>query len=663
MKQLNVFYRAFTDYRAQTTQERALNAQRESIARVNSDSDKIVLTRKICTVKEDWIEAIEQGLVYIEKAIKEERQFIRSNGEVEPIEKIKHVSKDSVEHLARHSNLLTRESEGEDIVPDHLYTVERLSDYAVYENRFLYMLLRYLQDFITLRYDNILELSNTYNGSMTMNKTVKLANRTLLYDVKMQEERRDDKYLRDHNEAREIIERIDLLLKAVVAFLATPLMEFVAKVPMIKPPIVKTNVLKMNNNFKQAMELYSFVTTYEGDGYTVETVVKEMNPFSEDVADQIAETILLSSFLTYEHSLGIEGYLKDIYDKEQQRLKEEEYQRFLERLEAARLKVKKSEMSYEEYITMLETHNRNLQKRCETLDATKQALENTKRLLKAANDNIEELTETLNQTIAELNAEKKRYIDDMTAMQAAHEEAINSLNAAHAEEIESLNAAHTEEINGLNAAHEKEVTELKSAHETYVSELVAAHDQQVAMLISDGDARTQVLIDSHCRELDNINQAHSTELADIKAAYEAQILNLSTQVETLRADIDEQHRDYEGRIETLNSVYKQKLAEKQSMIDKLDQEKQALDDNNVLIAAQMQSMRREQGKDENIDYSTREGFAELERMYEQFTLLYKEQWSMTKEKIRKDLLKPYKKSQKLAKRMERRMKKAKKANK
>ena len=44
---------------------------------------------------------MEKGLVHIEKAIKEERQFIRSNGEVLPIEKIKHVSKESIEHLAK----------------------------------------------------------------------------------------------------------------------------------------------------------------------------------------------------------------------------------------------------------------------------------------------------------------------------------------------------------------------------------------------------------------------------------------------------------------------------------------------------------------------------------------------------------------------------------
>ena len=641
MKQLNIFYRAFTDYRAQTTQDRAINAQREGISRVNVESDKIVLTRKICTVKEDWIEAIETGLVYIEKAIKEERQFIRSNGEVEPIEKIKHVSKDSVEHLARHSNLLTRESQGDDIIPDHLYTVERLSDYAVYENRFLYMLLRYLQDFITLRYNNIVELSNTYNGSMTMNKTVNLPNRTLVYDVKMQEERRDDKYLRDHNEAREIIERIDLLLKAVVAFLGTPLMEFVAKVPMIKPPIVKTNVLKMNNNFKQAMELYSFVTTYEGDGYTVQTVVKEMNPFAEDVADQIAETIMLSSFLTYEHSLGIEGLLEENYDKEQQRHKEEEHQRFLERLEVARQKVKKSEMSYEEYIIMLETNNRTLQKRCESLDATRQALENTKRLLKIANDNIEALNQSLAESIAELDAEKKRYIDDMNALQLAHEAAIDELNAAHAEEITAL-----------NEVHEAKVAEMVEAHEAEVAEMVAAHEQEINVILMENDEKTKALVEAHNQEINDINQEHQNQIDEMNA-----------QADALRADMDDQRNAYEAQIGQINDAHASEIAGKQKEINGLEKTIKDLEDHNALIVAQLQGMRREQGKQEKMDYSTKEGFAELEKMYEQFTLLYKEQWSATKQKIRKDLLKPHRRSQKLAKRMERRLKKQRKRQK
>ena len=134
MNQIDVYYRALLDYRAQTTAYRDCEKLNQAFSRTNENTvDIIKVSRAECTVDEEWVRKIEQGLVHIEKAIKEERQFIRSNGEVIPIEKVRHVSKESVEHLAKHSNLLTRKpEEGKDIIPDQLYTVERLNDYAVY---------------------------------------------------------------------------------------------------------------------------------------------------------------------------------------------------------------------------------------------------------------------------------------------------------------------------------------------------------------------------------------------------------------------------------------------------------------------------------------------------------------------------------------------------
>ena len=181
MNHLDVYYRALREYRALTKENRECRAQRKAISQANTENDKIVITRNICTVDEDWILAIEKGLVFVEKAIKEERQFIYSNGEVEPIEKVKHVSKDSVQHLAKHSNLITKEQTGKDIIPDQLYSVERLSDYAVYENRFLYMLLCYLRDFVTIRYDKILDLSNQYDGVLSINKEITLPKQKITY--------------------------------------------------------------------------------------------------------------------------------------------------------------------------------------------------------------------------------------------------------------------------------------------------------------------------------------------------------------------------------------------------------------------------------------------------------------------------------------------------
>ena len=122
MTQLDILYRALVDYRKNTRENKDCKTQRTAIVLANNESDVIEITRKTCKIETDWLEAIEYGISFIEKAINEERQFIRSNGEIVPIEKVKRVSKDSVEHLARHSNLLTKEpKQGDDIIPERVF--------------------------------------------------------------------------------------------------------------------------------------------------------------------------------------------------------------------------------------------------------------------------------------------------------------------------------------------------------------------------------------------------------------------------------------------------------------------------------------------------------------------------------------------------------------
>ena len=264
MDQLDVFYRAFKDYRTQTFNDAEYSDLRAAVSNAAEREDKIQIEYNVCTVENDWLDAIDEGLVFVEKAIKEERQFIRSNGEVVPIEKAKNVSVESVLHLARHSNLISKETQtSDDIIPEKLFTVERLSDYAVYENRFLYMLLRYLDDFISLRYNKILQVANVYHGEMNAKKTVDYRFRKLFYEVKLVDENKDDPYWFENNGLKPVLERMNSLLKLVYQLLATPLMQETAKAPMIKPPITKTNVLRMNENFKGAVNLYEFVSAYD----------------------------------------------------------------------------------------------------------------------------------------------------------------------------------------------------------------------------------------------------------------------------------------------------------------------------------------------------------------------------------------------------------------
>lgn len=509
MTQLDIFYRALIDYRKQTKQHRECAAQRGAVAKADAARDKLVMTRTSCVVDEDWIGAIEEGLPFIGKAIDEERQFIRSNGEVEPIEKVKHTSRESVEHLARHSNFITREQQGEDVVPDRLYTVERLNDYTVYENRFLYMVLCYLRDFVSLRYNKILELTNTYTGDLVLDKTVNFGKQRISYQASLNEERKDDPYLREHNPSKSAIDRIDLVLRSVYFYLHTPLMTEVGKVDKLKPPISKTNVLRMDKNFKRVVELYEFIIAYNKDGFTVVKEEKSLAPFREDIADELAETVLLASFLAYEHGLGLEEELAVSYANEEQRRREEEERKKLARIEAFRRGIAEEGVTPEEYMLLLEERNRKLEADSEELKLRRAEIEKQKETIASLEGRIREhqnevamLNEMHGKEVFELNGQIESLRQEGEAEREAHRAAMREAESRAFEEIARIDRECREKIaeeeKQVEAAHAE--TEEKQRALDYSNARLNALRSQYGLVGEDEDFTTEASFDELERE-------------------------------------------------------------------------------------------------------------------------------------------------------------------
>ena len=609
MNHFDTLYRALIDYRKNTLDDRECKTQRSAVITANNEEDIIEITRKNCIVEKDWIEAIENGLVFIEKAIKEERQFIRSNGEVIPIEKVKRTSKDSVEHLARHSNLFTREpEEGEDLVPDQLYTVERLSDFAVYENRFLYMLLCYLRDFIGMRYEKIVELTNTYKGNMVMNKAITESNRRITYAVKLEEERKNDDYLRAHNSAQAEIDRILTIYKAVTLYLATPLMVEVGKSPMLKPPIVRTNVLKMNRNFNEALRLYEFIAAYDRDGYEIKTDVKTVSPFVGTVADEIAETVELSLFLAYEHGLGIKDHFKANYEREEEKRRKEEQQKLAEQIKNIGRHLKESGLSLEEYILLLEKRIRGLEKEEEalatariTIDSLQAEIENFKEELQQSQNAVKELGEE----IVRLN---QKYVDDMAAAEEEHKERVRALTEEHERRIDELQSEYEASVQALNEAHEEQIQTLNEMHESDMESLRESLETETNTL------REQLSRITEAKR--KADEDYARNLTEAKKNYQSELKRLNDEnlarAGELRAEITAGVR----RLDALKDEYK------------------ALEEKKLLADGRLNALRAEHGlMGAADDFSTKEKTDELERQYRVFKKFFKAEWRKTRRKI------------------------------
>ncbi|MBP3570529.1 MAG: hypothetical protein J6M42_01090 [Clostridia bacterium] len=473
MNPSDAYYRALLAYKRIVAEQRDCRRDSHAFAEAAGEG-ALTVTRMVCTVDEAWIEAIEKGLVHIEKAIKEDRQFIYSNGEVIPIEKVKQVSKDSVEHLARHAELITRAPQGEDIIPDKLYTVERLSDYAVYENRFLYMLLCYLRDFVTLRYRKILELTGRYHGALTLTHEGSTLGRTVTVKLELEDQRQDDPYLREHNSAKESIDRMDLILKTVVAFLATPLMESAGKAAMLKPPITKTNVLKMDNNFKGAVALYDYIIAYEGAGYTITEETHTVSPFGDALREDLAEAELLLSDLTYRYGLDLTPTLKANLERDENESHLAELKARAESLEILRRRLEREGEAPEAYALELERLTRSLRRELDRMDPLYAELDARRRTELSLTDTVRTLTDRIEDFDSELARAEAARLEAEAATEERHLRAAAALNEAHsaekialAAETDALRARHSEELAALREELNRKQNELNRALAAY----------------------------------------------------------------------------------------------------------------------------------------------------------------------------------------------------
>jgi len=600
MNQADVFYRAFVDYRKLTAEDSKCKRLREAIASASADADKLKAIRSHCIIESDWVDRIYEGLPFIEKAIREERQFITQQGEVVPIEKAKRISKNSVEHLARHSDMITHEpKQGEDIVPDELYIVEKLSDYAVYENRFIYMLLCYLRDFIEIRYSKIIELGNTYRAYMEMDKTVKLGKRVIKCKIDFSEEAKNDPFDFFDGHTDVLLKRIEEERHIIAAFLLTPLMRMVSKSPMLKPPITRTNALKMNNNFKNALALYDYVASYTKDGYRIEYQEKTYNPFSKTMGDEFAEIVALNSFLVYEYGKELKVALKESYDQEEERRKAEADERHRLLLKQLKQRLEETGEGMEEYMLALE--NRNTE------------LEGDRVRLKEAKEQIAELEASIldyrrrqNELLGEIDRLKDELFQKNEYIKRREEE--------FAREIAELKEAHEAEKKAIIEEWERKLTEQHDALRAEIKELNEKYTAEITELNEKHTTEITELNEKHTAQINEQNQRHTEEITQVRDSYE----------EILKAE---------------RAQFTAQITETSGELDRVTVENTELSQERMILKAKLRAQMQLNGTaPEDEDFTTRDNFEELEAEYVALKTLRDNEWKKAKKVIRGRLI-------------------------
>lgn len=324
-----------------------------------SDKEFISGARKTVTVEQSWLTKCEETLPHIKEAIDQCRSLIKKDGEVVRIDRAKRPSKDSVAHLARHSNYIKSIKEDGMPEPEEIYITENDEDYAVYENRFLYAALSLMRSFVSVRYEQIVRISGEAGVSLRIKRSSKSQSGSLSYSLEMSETSNGGENAADLSH-HYVMARMRAVMNATTGYLSTPLMKNVEAAPKLQPPIVRTNIIKNNVHFAAVYDLYTFLSSYTGDGYTVKNDATNEQRIPKRLSEALCDIAALQYFLVYQGAFDGWDDSESAYDEDEAEKRGAELRKLKLDVEAAREQLKTGKKSQEEYIDLLEKSNAKL---------------------------------------------------------------------------------------------------------------------------------------------------------------------------------------------------------------------------------------------------------------------------------------------------------------
>ena len=253
------------------------------------------------TVDERWVKEIEAVIKPMQEIINNPRNFIQQEEVIVNVALAKKVTPDTVRHLAQHGNMIDEVTE-DSVRPNKLMEKFKEDSWNTYENKFVYTLLEMTWDFVDKRYEAIFAAMGEEQGAY-----LKLSSDTRTYqehwsvnlDIRVNQE---EDLLSSDEKNESIFARIARLHRLLNTFRSTPFAKTVAKYGKIKPPLVRTNAIAKNPNFKACHKLWNFILAYNDVGYSIN--VYEQNPeitpdFQQDIFNSILfDYIILKNYLT-----------------------------------------------------------------------------------------------------------------------------------------------------------------------------------------------------------------------------------------------------------------------------------------------------------------------------------------------------------------------------
>ena len=600
MEQMEKYYRVYAAFKEgldKIDSHRYMTAA-QSLADKGNDSHIGKVYYRVVDL--DWVEAIESTLVYIDKAIREQRRFIEVTEEVVPIEKARGITTESVRHLAQHTNLIAR-VEGSDVTPERILNIQREESFAIYENRFLYTLLQKLAYFVGLRYKALSDAPNDSFSKVNLHRDFQVFDEKIEYDLSFSIESHTNTKVDLNADVTTLsgYERVLRIRTVLGDFLSTPLMRELTGCEPVRPPILHTNLMTKNPNFKKSLDLWNYIETYTKPGYQASG-----NEFDGVLGEQykkaLYDTVVLQQFaIELCSNPDLEEQLREEYEEakaaEEVARKTAEEEKFKLYEQKAELAVLEERNALREQLEGLEKTINSLKKEVADLTVDQENKERKIQRLTGEVKHLEKEVSDRDTRILNMQLELDRKASELEAAKNEAEKFKSKFTEAEARiaELEAQIPALEEKITALEAelaaatatiaaltadvAAKKAQIEAKEAEIAALGERTAALEADVAAKAAEIAALTE-----KAAELEAQVASLEATVAEKNAAIEAKNAELGEKSERISA-LESESAQKQSQIESLHNEVAQKAATIQN-------QQQAIAANEAELSARAQTI-------------------------------------------------------------------------
>lgn len=267
-----------------------------------------------------WLEKMEDTMYYLDNIMRNPKKFIINEEEVVKIEKARKVTVESIRHLTQHTSYIQEfDQKSGEVKPSKILNINKEEDYDMYENRFIYTLLVNMKMFIARVSGDCINGSNMVsNKNIKYSAVTKINSEKVGIDINLNAT--DSKGLNPSSKnGLSIAQRIDKVNLQIANCMNSDLIKNLEKahVTFVRSPIKRTNVILKNPNFQKAMELWTFLESYDFNNVIEENVddeYEDVSTFRDTMNDSfLLDYLVMNEMLNNGNSKYDDGEVSKYY--------------------------------------------------------------------------------------------------------------------------------------------------------------------------------------------------------------------------------------------------------------------------------------------------------------------------------------------------------------